>query len=388
MESLASRDARTSLALRPLDPCAGGALDGGALPLAGGPLFFRSLELLARQGGETESLYRGPMSGLSVFLEDAAPSLVGAARRLLAQATAPRADFAGLPLDRPRVMGIINVTPDSFSDGGDRFDSGRAIADGEAMRAAGADILDVGGESTRPGADPVSEEEELRRVIPVVRGLSDAGALISIDTRHARVMAAALDAGASIVNDVTALTGDRGSLSLVAQARVPVVLMHMQGDPHTMQQQPSYRDVALDIYDYLNARIDACEAAGLPRRYIAVDPGIGFGKTLSHNLELLDRVAILHGLGCPVLVGASRKSFIARLSPAEHAKQRLPGSLAAALAAVARGVQLLRVHDVAETLQAIAVWQAIAGQMAVSTEAGRQEQQIDPDAGALPLRRL
>jgi dihydropteroate synthase len=263
-------------------------------------------------------------------------------------------------MNRPCVMGIVNVTPDSFSDGGDRFDAERAIADGLAMWRAGADFVDVGGESTRPGAAPVAPEEELRRVRPVVAALAGEGVRVSIDSRHAEVMAGAVEAGAAVINDVTALTGDAVSLRVAADSGLPVVLMHMQGEPRSMQADPHYDDVALEVYDHLAERLAACEAAGIPRARIAVDPGIGFGKTLVHNLELLDRLTLFHGLGCPLLLGVSRKSFIGKLSRQEPPKDRLAGSLAAALAGVARGAQILRVHDVAETLQALAVWRAIA----------------------------
>ncbi len=262
-------------------------------------------------------------------------------------------------MDRPQVMGIVNVTPDSFSDGGDRLDPGKAVDDGLAMWEAGASILDIGGESTRPGAEPVSEAAEIARVVPVIRGLSDAGARVSIDTRHAAVMRAAIDAGARIVNDVTALESDPESLGVVAQSGMPVVLMHMQGDPRTMQKNPDYADVVLDVFDYLKRRVEACLDAGIPPGAIAVDVGIGFGKTLEHNLRLLDALAMFHSIGTPLLLGLSRKSFIAKLSHGEAPKERLAGSLAGVAAGLARGVQIFRVHDVAETLQMIAVWQAI-----------------------------
>ena len=272
------------------------------------------------------------------------------------------ASFAGLSLDAPRIMGIVNVTPDSFSDGGEAYRVDDAVARGRAMMAAGADILDIGGESTRPGADPVSVDAECARVLPVIAPLVEAGALISIDTRRAAVMRAAIDAGARIVNDVTALTGDDDSLGAVAAAGegVSVVLMHMQGEPRTMQQNPTYDDAPVDIRDYLSARIAACEAAGIDRARIAVDPGIGFGKTIDHNLEILARLDEFHALGCPIVLGASRKSFIGTLSGETEAGRRAPGSVAAALAARAAGVQMFRVHDVAETAQALAVWDAIA----------------------------
>jgi dihydropteroate synthase len=267
--------------------------------------------------------------------------------------------FGRFELSRPLVMGIVNATPDSFSDGGDHYDSDAAIAHGLRLRDEGADILDVGGESTRPGAEPVPEPEEIRRVVPVVRALAAAGAVVSIDTWHAGTMAAALDAGAAIVNDVTALTGETGSLAAVATRKACVVLMHMQGRPQTMQANPSYGDAPAEIAAYLKSRLDACVAAGIAADRVAVDPGIGFGKTVAHNAEILANVPRLRAIGCAVLVGASRKAFIGALSKGERPKERLPGSLAAALAAVAGGADILRVHDVAATVQALAVWRAV-----------------------------
>ena len=274
-------------------------------------------------------------------------------------ATEAAPSFAGLSLDKPRLFGVINVTPDSFSNGGEALALSEALKRGRAMFDDGADILDVGGESTRPGAEPVSAEEERARVVPVVKGLSEMGALVAIDTRRAEVMAAAIDAGAGIVNDVTALTGDQNSLGLVADRGVAVVLMHMQGEPGSMQENPQYENAAEDVFGTLKARFEACEEAGILRHRIAVDPGIGFGKTVDHNLEILNRLDIYRGLGLPVLLGVSRKSFIAKLSCGEAPKDRVPGSLAAVLAAWAQGVRMFRVHDVAETHQALAVAQAI-----------------------------
>ena len=328
-----------------------GMAAGHCLPLVGGPLGFTACEA-SRRGPD------GSIERHLIGLGELTDGNDGVA--LIARLTEARADFAGLAMDRPQVMGVINVTPDSFSDGGDRFDHGRAVADGLAMLEAGASILDVGGESTRPGAEPVPEDEELRRVLPTVRGLAEAGAKVSIDTRRARVMAEALEAGATVINDVTALAGDAESLSVAAEAAAPVILMHMQGEPRTMQQEPRYADAALDVYDWLAERIAACEAAGIPRVRLAIDPGIGFGKTLEHNLQILDSLALFHGLGCAIVLGVSRKSFIGRLSGAEQPKQRVPGSLAAALAGLERGVQIVRVHDVAETVQAFDIWRAIA----------------------------
>jgi dihydropteroate synthase len=278
---------------------------------------------------------------------------------LLQRIQQPRPPITGLAMDRPRLMGIINVTPDSFSDGGRWLDADAAIAHGLHLEAQGADILDIGGESTRPGAEPIGVEEELRRVIPVIAALAkEVRAPISIDTRNAEVMRRAADAGARIINDVAALGHDPDALRVAAGTGLPVVLMHAQGDPRTMQLDPRYDDVVLDVYDWLAARIAACEAAGIPRARIVVDPGIGFGKTVDHNLALIGSLGILHGLGCPILLGASRKSFIGRLSGGALAAERMPGSVAAALLGAAQGVQILRVHDVAATRQALAVWEA------------------------------
>jgi dihydropteroate synthase len=313
---------------------------GMALKLAGGPLAFSAV---AAHGREAAPRFQ------SIVELDAAALL---------PLTAPRAPWAGLDLARPRIMGVVNVTPDSFSDGGAYFDAGAAIAHGQALAAAGADIVDVGGESARPGAEAIDEAEERRRVVPVVKALSQAGCLVSIDSRRAGVMQAAIDQGARILNDVSALEG-KGSLAVAARSGLPVVLMHMRGEPRTMQQAARYDHVLLDVVDYLAARIAACRDAGIAPARIAIDPGIGFAKTADHNLTLLGHLGLLHGLGCPILLGVSRKSFIGRLAGGAAAQDRLGGSLAAALAGVARGVQLVRVHDVAETAQALAIWQAV-----------------------------
>jgi dihydropteroate synthase len=274
--------------------------------------------------------------------------------------TRPRPRWAGLALDTPRIMGIVNVTPDSFSDDGEHRDAAAAIAHGQALLASGADFLDIGGESVRPGAAPVDPAEEIRRVEPVIRGLANLGALLSIDTRHAAAMEAALAAGASIINDVTALTGDPASLAVAARAGTPLILMHMRGEPPTMQETPAYECAPLEVLDYLAGRIAACEAAGIPRARIVVDPGIGFGKRLRHNLQLLAHLSLLHLTFCPILLGASRKSLISSsVDPGIAPRDRLPSSLVAAIDALNQGVQLLRVHDVAQTWQAIGVWRGI-----------------------------
>jgi dihydropteroate synthase len=273
----------------------------------------------------------------------------------------PRPRIAGLSLDRPLVMGIVNVTPDSFSDGGRHATATAAIAHGIRLAEEGADILDIGGESTRPGSDPVPLQTELDRVLPVIAALKErTAARISIDTRKAEVMRRAADAGADIINDVSALTFDPAAIDAAAATGLPVVLMHALGDPKTMQDDPRYEDVLLDVFDYLGERIAACEAGGIPRARLIADPGIGFGKTIAHNLELLHGLSLFHGLGVPVMVGASRKRFIGRLTGVDVASERVPGSVAAALAAVAQGAQLVRVHDCAETIAALKVWQAIA----------------------------
>ncbi len=267
------------------------------------------------------------------------------------------ASFAGSAL--PVVMGIVNVTPDSFFDGGRAFRPAVAIKRGLALAGDGADILDIGGESTRPGAAPVSVDEELRRVLPVVEALADKGCLVSIDTRKAAVMKAACQAGAAIVNDVTALTGDPRSIDVVAAAGASVILMHMSGEPGSMQNDPRYADAPQEIFDYLAGRVEACVAAGIPRHRIAVDPGIGFGKTPRHNAEILGRLDLYRDLGCPLALGVSRKSFIGALSGDAPSERRLGGSLAALLAGVAGGADILRVHDVFETRQALDIWRAI-----------------------------
>ncbi len=313
----------------------------GALDLAGGPLWFTHAIALAR---------------------GALPEVVDAhtlSAKVLDRITRKRPAISGLSFGTPRVMGILNVTPDSFSDGGAHFDPDDAVHAATQMVEAGADILDIGGESTRPGADVVDTAEEIRRTAPVIEALSATiDAPLSIDTRKAPVALAALDAGASIVNDVSGFTYDANLASLCAERRVPVCVMHAQGDPATMQKNPQYEDVVQDVYAFLAKRVDALIAKGLSRDRIIVDPGIGFGKTVDHNLTLLRDIAVFHGLGCPILLGASRKRFIGVIGDAPNAADRTPGSIAVGLAALAQGVQVLRVHDVAMTIQAIRLWTA------------------------------
>ena len=313
-----------------------------ALPLAGGPAAFSLVRLLGDPQG--------------IVPATAAPAAYAEA---LARVTAPRPPFAGLPGDGPWIMGILNVTPDSFSDGGRHLAPAAAIEAGLAMQAEGADLIDIGGESTRPGAVPVSPAEEQRRILPVIAALAARGVAVSVDTRHAGTMRAALDAGARIVNDVTALAHDPAAAGVVAAARAPVVLMHMRGTPQTMMDHASYGDVAAEVARELAARIAGAEAAGIARASIAVDPGIGFAKHHAQNVDLLDRLAVLHNLGCHILAGLSRKRFIGALAGEAVADRRGPGSLAASLAALDRGASILRVHDVAATVQAVRVWRGL-----------------------------
>lgn len=330
-------------------PAAFAALrEGLALPLQGGHLAFPLARLLE------DGAARGVVA-VSAVPEDWQDLLPALTRR-----PAPFAGIEPRGPGLPLVMGIVNVTPDSFSDGGETAEVAAAIARGHAMLEAGADILDIGGESTRPGAEPVTAEAEIRRILPVVRDLARA-APVSVDTRHAATMRAALEAGAEIVNDVTALRHDGAALGVVRAAAAPVVLMHMPGtDPRTMQAAAHYADPVLEVARFLRDRVETLVRLGIPRARLAIDPGIGFGKTMDHNLALLERLPLLAGLGCPVLVGLSRKRFLGRLTGIEAAGQRMVPSVAGALFAASRGAAILRVHDVAETVQALAVWRAAA----------------------------
>jgi len=338
------------------EPAAAAVVAGDAWPLAGGDMAFTAGAVIWRERG-TAWVATAPFAALVAWAEDE-PAAGAQVLRLIHRIGGRRPEWAGLPSDRPLVMGIVNVTPDSFSDGGDAFDAATAVVSGLNMVEAGADIIDVGGESTRPGAAPVSADEEMARVLPVVRRLAEAGVAVSIDSRHAATMAAAVAAGARIVNDVTALRGP-GALEAVAKSGAAICLMHMLGEPLSMQAAPRYACAPLDVYDFLAERMAACEAAGIAAERLALDPGIGFGKTAEHNAQVLASLALYHGLGCPLLLGASRKSFVAHLSADEPPKRRLPGSLAAAVIGLEAGVRILRVHDVAETVQAVRVWRAV-----------------------------
>jgi dihydropteroate synthase len=328
--------------------------EGLALRLAGGFIAFTAAELIE---GTPRKTKRRVISAI-----DLATSRDADLKSLLGHVTAKRPTFAGLAMNNPVLMGIVNVTPDSFSDGGLYDTKEEAITHAATLARAGACIVDIGGESTRPGSDAVEEEDELSRVIPVLEGLNGFGAVISIDTRKASVAKAAAKAGAKIFNDVSALTYDPDSLKIAKETSMDVVLMHAKGEPKTMQDDPRYDDVVLEVYDYLEERVAAATGAGVGLDKIAIDPGIGFGKTIAHNLALMANLSLFHGLGVPILVGASRKRFIGEVSQKDRPRLREPGSYAAAIAAASQGAQILRVHDLAGTAQALEVWRlAVTG---------------------------
>jgi dihydropteroate synthase len=344
-----------NLYLRPLGLLWGAAagearVQGEAFPLAGGPAAFLAVEIIEGVPGKATRR----ISAASGIAASGEPALQAAMARL----TAPRPAVAGVAMDGPRIMGIVNVTPDSFSDGGDFYDAKAAAAQARRLASEGADFIDIGGESTRPGAADPGDEEELARIRPVLAVLQDLPVAISVDTRKASVMRAAGALGAGLINDVSGLTHDPEAQAAAVELHLPVVLMHMKGAPSTMQDNPIYADVLLEVYDYLRARIAAVEAAGIPRDLIVADPGIGFGKTAAHNLALLSGLSLFHGLGVPILVGVSRKRFVGSITGEGDPKRRLAGSVGAALAAVGQGVQMVRVHDVLETRQSIHSWRA------------------------------
>jgi dihydropteroate synthase len=352
----ARNDDEMTLHLRPIHfvDTPVGLPDGSVARLAGGLVWFASYEV--REAGNRRTI---PIADVA--------TLGDRARALHERITAPRPPLAlgdrTLRFDQPQVAGILNLTPDSFSDGGAHLDDPAAAADaGVRMAAAGAAMIDVGGESTRPGAALVWEEDEANRVVPVIERLARAGTLVSIDTRKAPVMERALAAGGAIVNDVSALLWDARALAVVRDAGCPVIIMHSPDPAKGPHGGSGYADVVTEVFDWLDARIDALEAAGIPRARIIADPGIGFGKSLSDNLALLNNLALFHGLGVPLMLGASRKRMIGALSNEAPADQRLGGSIALALRGADAGVQLLRVHDVAETVQALRVWRGLKDQ--------------------------
>ncbi|MFY0658943.1 MAG: dihydropteroate synthase [Shimia sp.] len=314
----------------------------GARTLAGGWCWFTHVEVLQRG-------HAAHVSWATDVPDD-----------VLTRLCAARTPICGLDMGVAHLMGILNVTPDSFSDGGQFDGVAPALRQAEAMAAAGAGLIDIGGESTRPGADFVPIEDEIARTALAIREIS--GRLdvpVSIDTRKSEVARQALSAGASLINDVSGFTYDPQLADVARAANAPVCVMHAQGDPATMQQNPTYDDVLLDVYDFLETQVERLSDMGIAREQIVVDPGIGFGKTLTHNLALLARLSLFHGLGCPVLLGASRKKFIGTIGKASLAQKRIPGSVAVALEGVAQGAQIVRVHDVAETRQALNLWQAV-----------------------------
>ena len=320
------------------------ARPSGARPIAGGWCWYDHAEQIER-GGARRLIHASEVP------DDVAKAI-----------SSPRAAIAGLAMEWPRLMGILNVTPDSFSDGGQYDSQAAAIGHARDMIKNGADIIDIGGESTRPGADFVPADLEIERTIPVIQNIRRESAVpVSIDTQKGKVARAALSVGASMVNDVSALNYDAKLSEIIADAGVPVCLMHAQGDPKTMQDRPEYEDVLLDVYEYLAARIEAAVSAGIARASIIIDPGIGFGKTPAHNLTLLRGLSLFHSLGCVIILGASRKRFIGVLGNEPEAHNRTFGSIAVALAGIAQGVQITRVHDIAQTRQALTLWAAATG---------------------------
>jgi len=333
--------------------------DGKVARLAGGLNWFSAVELIDVDGLRRSSTELVPVEGIQDRLDD---DLAAQWQALTKPRPPLQLGTRTVRLDQPQVMGIVNATPDSFSDGGQFADAGAAAEAGARMAAAGAAIVDVGGESTRPGARSIWEGDEIERVAPVIRQLAAGGAAVSCDTRKADVMTAAVEAGAHMINDVSALTYDARSAEVAAGLKVPIVLMHHQGAPEVMQDDPRYDDVLIEVYLWLEERVAAAVGAGLARENILVDPGFGFGKNVGHNLELMNGLALFQSLGCPVVVGASRKRTIGALSGEAPAEKRLGGSIAFAMKAFEQGVQIIRVHDVPETVQALRIWRGMRDQ--------------------------
>ena len=326
---------------------------GEALPLAGSAIAFSAVRLWEGEPGNVKHA----IARTSTIQAIAEPRI----KELLDRIVAPRAAIAGVSMDSPRIMGIVNVTPDSFSDGGEHLEPCAAIDYAKAIANGGADFVDIGGESTRPGAEPVTVDEELRRILPVLSGVAGLPTALSIDTRKPEVMREAAKIRADIINDVSAFTFAPNSLATAVKLKKPAVLMHAKGDPKTMQDSPSYRDVVIEVYNFLETRIEAAVAAGLPRSSLIADPGIGFGKTAAHNASLLRSITLFHGLGAPLLTGTSRKRSLQRIADAKAPQEQAAASVAAVLDAVSQGVQIVRVHDVEETRQALAVWRWLRG---------------------------
>jgi dihydropteroate synthase len=333
--------------------------DGNVARLAGGLNWFAAAELIAIDGHKRISTELVPVKGIESRLDD---DLAAQWQALTSLRPPLQLGERTIRLDQPQIMGIVNATPDSFSDGGQFADAASAAEAGARMAAEGAAIIDVGGESTRPGARTIWEGDEIQRIVPVIRQLAAGGTAVSVDTRKADVMTAAVQAGARMINDVSALTFDARSAEVAASFNVPLVLMHYQGDPQTMQDDPRYDDVLVEVYLWLEERIAAAVEAGVKREHVLIDPGFGFGKNVGHNLELMNGLAMFHSLGCPLVVGASRKRTIGALSGEAPPDKRLAGSIALALKAVEQGAQIIRVHDVFETVQALKVWRGLRDQ--------------------------
>ncbi|MCC3862192.1 dihydropteroate synthase [Pseudemcibacter aquimaris] len=333
-------------------------MDDVSMEILGSDLRCFAVRIITKSAGEISS-ETIPVNSLGVYLSTLDDDKKAKLWTLIDNIAAKRSNILNLDFQDTIIQGVLNVTPDSFSDGGKFADPNSAIKQAQEMIDAGCDILDIGGESTKPGAEPVSIDEELNRVIPVIQKISDLKINVSIDSRNADVMEAAVKEGAHIINDVSAIEHDPKAIEVLKETDVPVILMHAQGTPENMQDNPNYQNAVLEIYDYLESRIEFCVANGIDKNRIIIDPGIGFGKTVDHNIELIKHVAIFHGLGVPILIGVSRKSFIGKISGEEIAANRLPGSLSAAQYCVQNGVQVVRVHDVPETVQAISVFKKI-----------------------------
>ena len=333
--------------------------DGKVARLAGGLSWFAAVDLIKIDGHSRISTELVPVEGIENRFDD---DMAAQWKALMAVRPPLQLGQRMVRLDQPQVMAIVNATPDSFSDGGQFPDAASAAEAGARMAAEGAAIVDVGGESTRPGARSIWEGDEIERVVPVIHQLAAGGAAVSCDTRKADVMVAAVEAGAHMINDVSALTYDARSAEVAASLKVPVVLMHHRGAPEVMQDDPRYDDVLVEIYLWLEERIGAAVEAGVAREHILVDPGFGFGKNVGHNLELMNGLALFHSLRCPMVVGASRKRTIGALSNEAAADRRLGGSIAFAMKAIEQGAQVIRVHDVFETVQALRIWRGMRDQ--------------------------
>ena len=333
--------------------------DGKVARLAGGLNWFAAIELIRIEDHQRVSTELLPVESVESRFDD---DMAAQWKALTAPRQPLQLGERTIRLDQPQVMAIVNATPDSFSDGGQFADAAAAAEAGARMAAEGAAIIDVGGESTRPGARSVWEGDEIERVAPVIRQLAAAGTAVSCDTRKADVMTPAIEAGARMINDVSALTYDARSAEVAASLNVPIILMHHQGAPEVMQEDPRYDDVLVEVYLWLEDRIATAVEAGVTREKILIDPGFGFGKKVAHNLELMNGLALFHSLGCPLVVGASRKRSIGALSGEAPADKRLGGSIALALKAVEQGAQIVRVHDVYETVQALKIWRGLRDQ--------------------------